>query len=102
MPLTSARPAMAAVAGSGYIAGMELGNAPGDALEAIAGRALVGGMKALGVRPGAVHLKSRRAAESLAALAAQLGIPLKLRRELPAVDEARAAMPPHFGFGMPM
>ena len=94
--------ALSAAAGSGLIAGMELGKSPGDTLEAIAGRGLVGAMKALGVRPGAVHLKSRRAAESLAALAAQLGIPLKLRRELPAVEEARAGMPPQFGFGMSM
>ena len=38
-------------------------------------------MKALGVRPGAVHLKSPRAAESLAALAAlaaQLGFGLPM------------------------
>ena len=94
--------ALAAESESGIIAALELGNAPDDALEAIAGRGLVAAMKALGVRPGAVHLKSRRAAESLAALAAQLGIPLKQRRALPAVDEARAAMPPQFGFGMPM
>ncbi len=94
--------ALAAESESGFIAGMELGKSPGDTLEAIAGRAFVGGMKKLGVRPGAVHLKNRRVAESLAALAAQLGIPLKLCRELPAVDEARAAMPPQFGFGMPM
>lgn len=93
--------ALAAEGESGFIAAMELGKAPGETLEVIAGRALVGGMKALGVRPGAVHLKSRRTAEALAALAAQLGIQLKERRELPAVDEARAAMPPHFGFGMP-
>ena len=93
--------ALAAEAESGFIAAMAPGDAPGDALEAIAGRALVSGMKGLGLRPGAVHLKSRRAAEALAALAAQLGIPLKLRRALPAVDEARAAMPPQFGFGMP-
>ena len=91
--------ALAAEAGSGFIAAMTPGNAPGDALEAIAGRALVAAMKTLGVRPGALHLRSRRAAESLAALAAQLGIPLKLRRVLPAVDEARDAMPPQFGFG---
>lgn len=94
--------ALATEAESGFIAAMELGHAPGDGLEAIAGRALVGGMKALGLRPGAVHLKSRRTAEALAALAAQLGIPLKERRALPAVDEARAGMPPQFGFGMPM
>ena len=93
--------ALAAESGSGFIAGMEMGEAPDEALEAIAGRALVAGIKALGVRPGAVHLKSRRAAEALAALATQLGIPLKLRRALPAVDEARAALPPQFGFGMP-
>ena len=93
--------ALAAEAESGFIAALEMGNAPGDALEAIASRALVGGMKALGVRPGAVHLKSPRAAESLTALAAQLGFTLKLCRALPAVDEARASMPPQFGFGQP-
>ena len=91
--------ALAVEAESGLIAAMEPGSGPGDPLEAMAGRALVGGMKALGIRPGALHLKSRRAAAALAALAAQLGIALKLRRVLPAVDEARDAMPPQFGFG---
>ena len=91
--------ALTVEAESGFIAAMEPGSGPGDPLEVMAGRALVAGMKALGIRPGAVHLKSRRAADALAALAAQLGVPLKLRGVLPAVDEARDAMPPQFGFG---
>ena len=94
--------AMAAEAASGVIAGMELASSPRDTLEGIAGRALVAAMKSLEVRPSAVHLKSRRAEESLASLAAQLGIRLVLRGELPAVDEARDAMPAQFGFGLRM
>lgn len=86
---------------SGVIVGMEMGGSPHDLAEAIAGRALAASMKALAARPGAVHLKSRRTAQALGPLAEQLDIRLVLRRELPAVEEAVAAMPPQFGFGMP-
>ena len=98
----SPKMALAAETSTGIIAGMEMSGSPRDLPEAIAGRAFVGGLKTLGVRPGAVHLKNRRTAQALGPLAAQLGIRLVLCRELPALDEVLAEMPPQFGFGLPM
>ena len=96
----SPKMALAADAGSGAIVGMEMSKTLHDSSETLAGRALVGSMKALGARPGALHLKNRRTAQALGPFAEQLGIRLILRRELPAVEEAQAAVASRFGFGM--
>jgi hypothetical protein len=92
--------ALAAESRTGVIAGLDLGKSPADTLETTAGRALVMGIESLRARPGTVHVTKRGVLSALAPFAAQLGIQLVARRELPAVDEARAAMPPQFGFGV--
>ena len=91
--------ALAAESRSGVIAGLKLGETPGETLENIAGRSLVMGIESLKARPGTVLVAKRSVLSALTPFAAKLGIHLVIRHELPAVDEARASLPPQFGLG---
>jgi hypothetical protein len=94
--LQTMKAALAAESRSGSIVGLELGVTPADTLENIAGRALMAGIKALGICPGTVQVTKRNLLSALAPFAAKLGIRIVHCHELPAIEEARAAMPPHF------
>lgn len=87
--------------GAGFITGMAMGENAGEQIERIAGRALVESMKGLKARPAVVHVQQPCILRALGPLAQQLGIRLELRRELPMIEEARAAMPDQFGVGRP-
>lgn len=91
--------AIAADARSGFVAGLEMATSPDEPLEAIAGRALVAGMQALHIRPRVVRLRNARIRQALQPFASGLDIRLELQRALSGIDEFRAAMPAHFGFG---
>lgn len=86
---------------TGVIAGMGMGKSAADTLEAIAGRALVQAVLALGKRPGAVRVQKERIANALAPLAMQLGVKIDLRRTLPMIDDAMESMLAKMRMGFP-
>lgn len=92
---------LAAEARTGVIAGMDMGKNAADTLEAIAGRALVQAINALGKRPGEVRTQKERIAHSLEPLAKQLGAKIEVRRSLPMIDEAMAGVSAQMGMGFP-
>jgi hypothetical protein len=79
---------LAAELRTGVIAGLAMGESAADTLEAIAGRALVQAVLALGKRPGAVRVQKERIADALGSLAAQLGVKIEWRQTLPMIDAA--------------
>lgn len=92
---------LAAETRTGMIIGMAMGENAADTLEAIAGRALVQAISALGKRPGMVRVQKERIATALAPLAARLGAKVELGRTLPMIDEAMAGMAAQMGMGFP-
>jgi hypothetical protein len=92
---------LAAEARTGVIAGVAMGENPTDPLEAIAGRALVQAITALGKRPGKVRVQKERIAQALAPLAGRFGVKIELQRSLPMIDEAMASISAQMGMGFP-
>jgi hypothetical protein len=92
---------LAAEVRTGVIAGMGMGENAADPLEAIAGRALVQAITALGKRPGKVRVQKERIAIALAPLAERLGVKIETRKTLPMIDEAMASMSAQMGMGFP-
>ena len=92
---------LAADAHGGFIAGMVLGESAQESIESVAGRALVHAATSLRVRPAVVCVHQTGILKAIAPFAGQLDIRVELRRELPMVEEARAAMPNQFGISRP-
>ena len=92
---------LAAETRSGMIIGMAMGESPTDALEAIAGRALVQAIGALGKRPGVVRVQRERIARAVGPLAMRLGVKVELRGSLPMIGEAMAGMSAQLGMSFP-
>lgn len=96
-----AKMGLAADADGGFIAGMVLGERPDEAIEAIAGRALVHAATSLGMRPASVRVRQPGISQAIARFAQQLSIRIESRRTLPMIEEARAAMPEELGVARP-
>ena len=88
---------VAAEVESGMILGMEMGSAPEEAIETIAGRAFVQALQRIQMRPAAVRVRQARIQKALESICARLGIRLEVRRELPAVAEFQEGMGRRFG-----
>ena len=79
------------------VVGLEVGTSGTDLLESIAGRLLVQVVSKSEARPSRIVLSQKSLLEALRPVAETLGIELQHRKHLPALEQARASMPEHFG-----
>ena len=84
---------------TGIVAGFEMSKGPNAHSGILAGQVLVAAMKAMRVRPEAVHVTQSRIATTLTPFAQPLGITVLLQKKLPQLKKALTAMPAGFGFG---
>jgi len=79
------------------VVGLEVGTSGTDLLENIVGRLLVQVVSKLKARPTRILLSQKSLLEALRPVAEKLRIELRHQKHLPALEQARASMPEHFG-----
>lgn len=82
---------------SKMIVGVEVGRSGSDSLEGIAGRLLVQTMDTVKSRPNEVRVQQEVLLSALQPLAAALNVKIRHVKKLPALNDAREAMPSDLG-----
>ena len=88
-----------AEARSGAILAVEMGNAPEERIETLAGRVFLQAIEGAQLRPATVRVRQVRIQKALEQICDRLGVRLELRRQLPAVAQFQAATAERFGSG---